>query len=64
MTDLIKIVRASSSMPIFMPPTYYREHYYVDGCLGGGIALDIPKKMGSSVFLLYLRVPKVTEKAA
>ena len=42
--DLVKIVRSSSSMPIFMPPTQYKEHYYVDGGLGGGIALDIAKK--------------------
>jgi predicted patatin/cPLA2 family phospholipase len=26
LTDLMKIVRSSSSMPIFMPPTHYRDH--------------------------------------
>ena len=54
MQDIMKIVRASSSMPIFMPPTYYREEYYVDGGLGGGIALDIAKKDGFEKFFVVL----------
>ncbi len=52
--DLMKIVRSSSSMPIFMPPTQYDEHYYVDGGLGGGIALDIAKKDGIKKFFVVL----------
>ncbi|MDD3168170.1 MAG: patatin family protein [Eubacteriales bacterium] len=52
--DLMKIVRASSSMPIFMPPTYYDDHYYVDGGLGGGIAYDIAKKDGMKKFFVVL----------
>lgn len=52
--DLMKIVRSSSSMPIFMPPTYYNDHYYVDGGLGGGIALDIAKKDGLKKFFVVL----------
>lgn len=52
--DLMKIVRASSSMPIFMPPTYYDGHYYVDGGLGGGIAYDIAKKDGMKKFFVVL----------
>lgn len=52
--DLMKIVRSSSSMPIFMPPTYYDDHYYVDGGLGGGIALDIAKKDGLKKFFVIL----------
>ncbi|NLI93448.1 MAG: patatin family protein [Peptococcaceae bacterium] len=52
--DLMKIVRCSSSMPIFMPPTYYGEHCYVDGGLGGGIALDIAKKDGLKKFFVIL----------
>lgn len=58
MMDLMKIVRASSSMPIFMPPTYYKGHYYVDGGLGGGIALDIAKKDGFERFFVVLTRPK------
>lgn len=53
-TDLMKIVRSSSSMPIFMPPTYYNDHCYVDGGLGGGIALDIAKKDGMKKFFVVL----------
>jgi predicted patatin/cPLA2 family phospholipase len=52
--DLMKIVRSSSSMPIFMPPTYYGEHYYIDGGLGGGIALDIAKRDGMEKFFVVL----------
>jgi len=54
MEDLMKIVRSSSSMPIFMPPTYYDDHFYVDGGLGGGIALDIAKKDGMKKFFVVL----------
>ena len=50
----MKIVRCSSSMPIFMPPTYYDGHYYVDGGIGGGIALDIAKKDGLKKFFVVL----------
>ncbi len=52
--DLMKIVRSSSSMPIFMPPTYYDDRYYVDGGLGGGIPLDIAKKDGMKKFFVVL----------
>ncbi len=52
--DLVKIVRASSSMPIFMPATHYKEHCYVDGGLGGGIALDIAKEDGYKRFFVVL----------
>jgi Predicted esterase of the alpha-beta hydrolase superfamily len=52
--DVAKIVRSSSSMPIFMPPTCYNDHYYVDGGLGGGIALDIAKKDGLKKFFVVL----------
>lgn len=53
-SDLMKIVRSSSSMPIFMPETYYCNHYYVDGGLGGGIPLDIAKKDGFKKFFVVL----------
>jgi predicted patatin/cPLA2 family phospholipase len=53
-SDLMKIVRSSSSMPIFMPETYYDGHYYVDGGLGGGIPLDIAKKDGYKKFFVVL----------
>lgn len=52
--DLMKIVRSSSSMPIFMPPTCYNDHYYIDGGLGGGIALDVAKKDGMKKFFVVL----------
>ncbi|SCP96696.1 patatin-like phospholipase family protein [Anaerobium acetethylicum] len=53
-SDLMKIVRASSSMPIFMPPTHFGGRCYVDGGLGGGIALDVAKKDGKKKFFVIL----------
>lgn len=61
--DLMKIVRSSSSMPIFMPPTYYGEHYYIDGGLGGGIALDIAKRDGMKKFFVVLTREKGYRKS-
>ena len=52
--DLMKIVRSSSSLPIFMPPTYYNDRYYVDGGLAGGIPLDIAQKDGMKKFFVIL----------
>lgn len=54
MKDLMKIVRASSSLPIFMPPTHYDGQSFVDGGLGGGIALDIAKQDGYRKFFVVL----------
>lgn len=51
---LMKIVRSSSSMPIFMPPTHYNDRIYVDGGLAGGIPLDIVKKDGMKKFFVVL----------
>ena len=56
--DLFKIVRSSSSLPIFMPPTLFEDCYYVDGGLGGGIALDIAKKDGMNKFFVVLSRPQ------
>jgi len=53
-SDLMKIVRSSSSMPILMPPTYYNGRWYYDGGLGGGIPLDIAKKDGMKKFFVIL----------
>ena len=52
--DLMKIVRSSSSMPVFMPPTYFGEHCLVDGGLGGGIAFDIARKDGMTKYFVVL----------
>lgn len=63
MVDLMKIVRSSSSLPIFMPPTQYRDHTYIDGGLGGGIALDIAKKDGYEKFFVVLTREKGYRKS-
>ena len=56
--DLMKIVRASSSMPILMPPTKINGKYYVDGGISGGIPLDIAKEDGYDKFFVILTRPK------
>lgn len=62
--DLMKIVRSSSSLPVFMPHTYYNNHYYVDGGVAGGIALDIAKKDGFKKFFVVLTREKGFRKKA
>lgn len=56
--DLMKIVRASSSMPILMPPTKIGDRYFVDGGISGGIALDIAQRDGYEKFFVILTRPK------
>lgn len=54
--DLMVQVRASSSMPVLMPPVHYRGSMWVDGALGptGGIAIDAARADGYSKFLVIL----------
>lgn len=52
--DLMKIVRASSSMPIVMPSTEIGDSLYLDGGISGGIALDIAQKDGYEKFFVVL----------
>lgn len=50
--DLMKIVRASSSLPIFMPPTEFKGRTYVDGGLSGGIPINVAIKDGYEKFFI------------
>jgi len=54
--DLVLRVRASSSMPILMPPTQIDGRKYLDGALGpsGGIALDAAQAAGYKRFFVVL----------
>lgn len=56
MPALMKRVRASSTMPMIMPPVHLDGHVYVDGALGpsGGIALDAAKADGFTKFFVVL----------
>ncbi|MDP3386922.1 MAG: patatin-like phospholipase family protein, partial [Eubacteriales bacterium] len=63
MQELMKIVRSSSSLPIFMPPTYYRGDYYIDGGVNGGIALDVAQKDGFKKFFVVLSQEKGYRKS-
>lgn len=55
--DLMTIVRASSSLPGLMPPTEFKNKIYVDGGIGGGIALDRAKADGYTKFFVLLSRP-------
>ena len=61
--DLMKMVRASSSMPMFMPITEFKGRHYLDGGIDGGIALDAAKKDGYKKFFVLLTRPKGYRKS-
>lgn len=54
--DLAVRVRASSTMPLVMPPTLVDGEVFVDGALGdsGGIPLNVAKAEGYEKFLVVL----------
>lgn len=54
--DLMLRVRASSSLPIIMPPVELNGKTYVDGALGptGGFALDAAKAAGYKKFFVVM----------
>ena len=54
--DLLTRVRASSSMPILMPPVEIGGHKYLDGALGpsGGIPLDAAEAAGFKRFFVVM----------
>ncbi|MFL0579011.1 patatin family protein [Dietzia sp. 179-F 9C3 NHS] len=56
MGDLMRMVRSSSTMPVWMPPVLIDGEYYVDGALGqdGGIPLSAARKEGYERFLVVL----------
>ena len=56
MDDLMRRVRASSTMPIVMPPVAIDGRTYVDGALGtdGGVPLSIAQELGYERFLVVL----------
>lgn len=58
--DLLVRVRASSTMPVVMPPVNFEGKTYVDGALGtsGGIPLDAAQSDGMTKFLVILTQPR------
>ncbi|HEY4557628.1 MAG TPA: patatin family protein [Enteractinococcus sp.] len=56
MADLMRRVRASSTMPIVMPPVELNGGTYVDGALGtdGGVPITIAEELGYDRFLVVL----------
>ncbi len=59
MSDLMRMVRSSSTMPVWMPPVLIDGEYYVDGALGhdGGIPLSAARDAGYDKFLVVLTPP-------
>ena len=60
MAELMRMVRSSSTMPVWMPPVLIDGEYYVDGALGddGGIPLSAARDAGYEKFLVVLTQPK------
>ncbi len=56
--DLARIVRCSSTLPIFMQPATFQQKVYLDGGLGGGLALDVARKDGFKKFFAVLTRPR------
>ena len=58
--DLMVRVRASSSLPILMPPVTLGDELYVDGALGptGGFAIDAARAAGYGRFLVVMTRPR------
>ncbi len=58
--DLLVRVRASSTLPILMPPVTIGDEVYVDGALGptGGFALDAAKRAGYERFFVVMTRPR------
>lgn len=56
LVDLMRRVRASSTMPIVMPPVPIDGRTYVDGALGtdGGVPITIAEELGYERFLVVL----------
>lgn len=54
--SLLRRVRASSTMPVIMPPVDLDGHVYIDGALGpsGGIPLDAARQAGFTRFFIVL----------
>ncbi len=57
---LMRRVRASSTMPVLMPPVEIDGENYIDGALGptGGFALDAARAAGYERFLVVLTQPR------
>lgn len=54
--DLMRRVRASSTLPIIMPAVEIDNHVYVDGALGptGGFAIDAARRAGYEKFFVVM----------
>ena len=64
--DVGRCVRASSTLPLLMPPVIIDDEVYVDGALGynGGIPLDAPMCDGYRKFFVVLTRPRSYVKGA
>jgi len=60
MAELMRMVRSSSTLPVWMPPVLIEGEYYVDGALGvdGGVPLSAAREAGYERFLVVLTQPR------
>ena len=56
--DLARIVRCSSTLPLFMPQTTFQQKVYLDGGIRGGLALDVAREDGFKRFFAVLSRPR------
>ncbi len=54
MNDLMLMVRASSTLPIYMPTVEIDGNIYIDGGIAGGIAIDAAEANGYNKFVFIL----------
>lgn len=59
-TEVARVIRGSSTLPLLMPPQVVDGHVWVDGALGpnGGIALDAAMRDGYRKYLIVLTRPR------
>lgn len=67
--DMMKMVCASSSLPLFMPMTKIEDRLYIDGGIGNGIPLDVAIRDGYERFVIvttrtkdYVKTPVKHER--
>jgi len=49
--DLVKVIRASSSVPAFFQPLSYHHHILADGGLSNPVPIEIVRKMGAEIVI-------------
>lgn len=62
--DIVRAVRASSTLPVLMPPPLIDGHYYYDGGLRNGLELETAQRDGCRRFVVVLTQERGYRKTA